>query len=100
MRWQKRVRLILRSLLFRNRVEAELDEEFEFHLARQTQENIAAGLTPSEAQRAAQRALEGIAQQKELCRGTRGTLFVENVFRDLRYALRVFAKNPGFSTVV
>src|SRR5690349_20547306 len=30
----------------------------------------------------------------------RGTLFIENVFRDIRYALRIFAHNPGFSIIV
>jgi putative ABC transport system permease protein len=30
----------------------------------------------------------------------RGTLFIENVFRDIRYALRVCAHNPGFSIII
>jgi putative ABC transport system permease protein len=90
----------LRSLFLRNRVEAELDQEFAFHLERQTQENIRAGLAPAEAERAARRSLDGIAQQKELCRETRGTRVIENFLRDLRYALRAFARSPGFSTIV
>jgi hypothetical protein len=99
MRWPKRVRLILRSLLLGNRVEAELDEEFQFHLEREIQKNIAAGLTSSEAQRKARRDLE-VEQQKELCREMRGTLFIENFFRDIRYAVRTFAQSPGFSVIV
>ena len=100
MRWHKRIRLVLRSLLLRSRVEAELEEEFQFHLQQQTQENIASGLTPSEAQRAARQELQGIEQQKELCRDTRGTLLLENLLRDLGYALRVLSHSPGFSLIV
>src|SRR6202451_4568696 len=100
MRWRQRLGLILRSLFLRNRVEAELDQEFAFHLERQTQENIRAGLAPADAERAARRSLDGIAQQKELCRETRGTRVIENFLRDLRYALRAFARSPGFSTIV
>ena len=100
MRWHKRVRLVLRSLLLRSRIEAELDEEFQFHLQQQIQANVAAGLTPSEAQRAAHRALEGMEQQKELCRDMRGSLLIENLFRDIGYALRVFSNRPGFSFIV
>jgi hypothetical protein len=46
MRWKKQIRLRLRSLFFRGRVEKELQEEFEFHLERQVEVNLAAGLSP------------------------------------------------------
>jgi predicted permease len=100
MRWQKRIQLVLRSLLLRKRVEAELDEELRFHLDRQMEEGMAAGLTRAEAQQVARRALPGIEQQKELCREARGTLFLENLFRDVTYALRAFSHSPGFALVV
>ena len=100
MRRLKRIRLLLRSLLLRSRVDAELDEELQFHLAREAQENIAKGLTPGEAQFAARRALVGVEQQKELCRDTRGTRLLENLLRDIGYALRVFSQKPGFSLVI
>lgn len=100
MRWHKRFHLMSRSLLLRSRVEAELNEEFQFHLQQQIQQNIAAGLTPSEAQRAARQALGGVERQKELCRDTRGTLLIENLLRDIWYALRVLSHSLGFSLVV
>jgi hypothetical protein len=53
-----------------------------------------------EARRVARQALSRIEQQKELCREARGILLVENLFRDLGYALRVFSRSPGFALVV
>ena len=100
MRWRKRIHLLLRPLLHREQVEAELDEELQFHLERQMEEELANGLTPPEAQRVARRSLSGIERQKELCRQARGTLFLENLFRDLRYALRVCSNSRGFALVV
>ncbi len=100
MRWHKRISLVLRSLLLRRRVEAELDEELQFHLQQQIQQNMAAGLTPGEAQRAARQTFQGIEQQKELCRDLRGALPIENLLRDVGYALRVLSHNPSFSLVV
>lgn len=100
MRSCKRVRLTLRSLLLRRHVEAELEEELQYHLGRQIRENIAAGLTEHEAERLARVALHGIEQQKELCREARTTRFVEDLFQDIRYALRVFSRSAGFSLII
>ena len=41
--------LRVRALIIPNRVERELDEELAFHIARETQKHIAAGLSPIEA---------------------------------------------------
>lgn len=100
MRSLTQISLRLRSLFFRSRVERELDEEFQFHLERQIEQNLAAGLSESEAREAALRALEGIELQKERCRDTRGINFIENAAKDTQYALRVLAHSPGFSAVV
>ena len=49
----------------------ELDEEFQYHLDRQVEQNIAKGMDPREARYAATRRLGGIAQRKEECRDLR-----------------------------
>jgi predicted permease len=100
MRSLKSLRLTLRSLFFRKRAEAELDEEFKFHLQQQVDFNITKGMSASEAQAAALRIFQGIELQKEGCRDARTTLFIENVLRDAKYALRVFARSPGFVIAV
>lgn len=91
------LRLRLRSLLFRKRVEQELEEEVRYHLERQIQENISAGMPPDEARYAALRAIRDIEQRKEQCREARGLNLIENTGQDLRYAIRRLRKNPGFA---
>jgi putative ABC transport system permease protein len=79
------------------RVEQELDEELRYHVARQTEENIAAGMSRKEARYAALRLLEGFEQNKEECRDMRGLNLVETAMQDLRYGIRSLRKNPGFA---
>jgi hypothetical protein len=42
-------KLRIRALLFRRRVEDELDEELKFHLAMQTRRNLDSGMNPRDA---------------------------------------------------
>jgi putative ABC transport system permease protein len=53
MRVFRTIRLRLQSLFHRGRVEQELDEELRDHLERQIEFHRAAGLSPSDARRAA-----------------------------------------------
>ena len=91
------VRHRLRSLIARPAVEQELDEELQYHLERETDKNIAAGMTRTEARAAALRSISGLTQRKEECRDMRGFNFIDTVVRDFRYALRQLHKNPGFT---
>jgi putative ABC transport system permease protein len=91
--------LRLRSLLRREQVESDLDEEFQYHLERQIEANIAKGMPAHEARYAALRTMGGIEQQKEKCRDARRVSLIEDLVNDLRYGLRVLAKSPVFTTV-
>jgi len=62
------MRWIDKLLRRRSRLERDLNTELRFHLERQIEENIAAGMTPEDARLAALREFGGFEQVKEECR--------------------------------
>jgi predicted permease len=91
--------LRLRSLLRRPLVERELDDELRDHVDRQTADNIARGMDPASAHRAAVVAMGGIENRKEQVRDTRGTQWLEELVQDVRYAARTLRRSPAFLAV-
>src|SRR5919201_5106564 len=96
-RWLARLRFRVRSLLLRSRVERELDEELQYHLEREIEDRLAAGLTLEEARLSARRKLGPIAQSMEACRDARRVNFIDQRSRDLRFAIRQLVTHPGFA---
>jgi len=93
------MRLRLRSLSQRTRVESELERELRFHVDQQTAENIAAGMAPDEARHAALREFGGVTQRSEECRDARGLNLLESLLQDLRFALRGMRRDPMLTAV-
>src|SRR5437867_2566293 len=98
-RWLQRLNLRLRTLLQRDRVERELEEEFQFHIEQRIELETAKGISPEEARSIALRAMDGVEQQKEQCRDMRRMNYVDDLMRDLRYAGRAMRRNPGFAAL-
>ena len=99
-RWWDVLRMRFRSLAKRQRVETELDKELRYHIARQTEENIADGMNAREAREAASRMFGGVSQIEEECRDMRQTQYLEDFLQDLRYAVRTLGKSPAFTVVI
>ena len=79
--------------------ESRLREEIAEHIAMATQDNLRAGLDPIEARRQAMLKFGGVESMKQDYRDERTFPWLEHLLHDLRFALRMLYKNPGFTVV-
>lgn len=90
MNWWQRLRR-------RQQLERELDAELRYHFDRQVDDNIRAGMSEQEARRRARLDFGGADRVKEDCRDARGTRWVEDIAQDVRFAVRLLAKERWFT---
>ena len=90
----------LRSLLFRQKLQQEIEDEIQSHLEFETRKYIHSGLKEEEARRLAHIALGGRTKIIEDCLEQRGTPLLDNAVRDCSYALRVFRRAPAFALTI
>jgi len=88
------------SMLFRrSQFDRDLEEEMRLHRELREQEQIEAGVAPEEARYAARRRFGNDLVLREEGREMWGWNWLEHFVQDIRFGLRMLARNPGFTTV-
>jgi putative ABC transport system permease protein len=85
------------ALFTRRRLDAQLDDEVEFHLEMLAEAHKRRGLSEADARAAARREFGGVIQMKEEYRGQRGLPLIETLVQDVRYGVRTLVRTPGFT---
>src|SRR5580704_14348794 len=89
----------LAGIFNKDKRDLELAQEIESHIQLHTDDNVNCGMDLGEARRQALIRLGGVEQTKEIYRDRRSLPVIETLLRDLRYALRMLTRNPGFTVV-
>jgi len=95
-----RLASIVRWLVHRNGAEQDLDDELQAFVDMAAADNVRDGAAPVDARRIAVLDLGGVEQTKERVRSARYGAWLDEVARDVRYALRMCARSPSFSAIV
>src|SRR5688572_12982865 len=85
--------------LLRGRWDDERSKELQDYLAHEIDDNIARGMSPDDAVRAAHRKLGNPTLIREEIYEMNTLRFLDTVWQDLRYGMRLLRKNPTFSIV-
>lgn len=93
--WMLRVRAVLK----RSVVEREIDDELRYHIDREVESHVAAGMTPAEAARRARLAFGHLDHIKEEYRDALGTRLLDNLRQDVGYGVRALVRAPGFTCI-
>ena len=88
-----------KGMLHPGRGDHEFSAELESHIAMHVDDGVRSGLSPAEARRSAMLRLGGTEQVRQAQRERHGLPGLENVARDLRYALHTLAKHPAVTTI-
>src|SRR5215212_1325473 len=99
MKWLNVLWTRLRALTGRESVISDIDQELRLHVEFETEENLARGMSPPEARRAAQMSFGNFDSIRDTAYTVRGGGLMETFLQDVRYGVRVLARNKGFTAV-
>lgn len=99
MRFLRRFFIRLSNFATGRRADQRLREEIAEHLAFQTEENLRAGMSPAEARRRAVLKLGAAEAIRERHHAEQSLPLIENLLFDLKYAVRMLGRSPGFAFV-
>jgi len=83
----------------RKRMLDELEQDIREHIEMETQDNIARGMSPEEARYAAVRKFGNVTRVQEDAREVWSFVWLEQLWQDVRFGLRMLRKSPVFTTV-
>jgi predicted permease len=99
MRLLSRISTWWRAISRGRELDRQIDEELRFHIESYAQDLVRGGLPHDEAMRRARAELGSISARKENCRSAWGTRIIDELRGDLRFAVRMLAKNPGLAAI-
>lgn len=100
MNWLREIWRRFQMLARRQRFNRDLEDEMRLHRELRARELQNAGASPKDSRYAAQRRFGNTLQLRERSREMWGWKWLEDLFQDARFGLRMFAKRPGYAAAL